>query len=187
MAISHCCWDVVVKNGNFTLVTDIKSSKMAISQFYWHLVVNEWQFHIVINIYWFKNGNFTLLLTASGQEWQFHSCYWHLVVRNGNFTLLLISIGQQNVIFTLLLTCSGQELQFHITTYIKRSRFAISHCYWYIEVKFVRWQPSSSDTDPPVPVVKRCLEYQYKKCYQVNLLVVMNGTPTLLLTCSSQK
>ena len=74
---------------------------MAVSQCYWHLVVN--------------NGNFTLLLASIGQEWQFHNatdikwsrmyihistgmyysrmtnshCYWHLEVMNGNFKLLL--------------------------------------------------------------------------------------------------
>ena len=37
---------------------DIYWSRMAISHCYWHLVV--------------KNGNFTLLLTSSGHEWQFH-------------------------------------------------------------------------------------------------------------------
>ena len=55
----------LVKNGNFTLLltssgqewqfhmsTDIWWSRMAISYFYWHLVV--------------KNGNFTFLLTSSG-------------------------------------------------------------------------------------------------------------------------
>ena len=72
---------------------------MAISHCYWHLVV--------------KNDNFTLLLTSSGQEWQFHivsevqwsrvaishcywclvvknaisHCYWHLVVKNGNWQI----------------------------------------------------------------------------------------------------
>ena len=93
---------------------------MAISHCYWHLVV--------------KNSNFTLLLTSCGQEWQFHiatdilwsrmaisHCYWHLVVRNDNFTLLL--------------TYCGQEWQFHIATDILWSRMAISHCYWYFVVK----------------------------------------------------
>ena len=41
------------------IATDIKWSRMAISHCYWHLVV--------------KNGNFTLLLISSGQEWQFHT------------------------------------------------------------------------------------------------------------------
>ena len=67
---------------------------MAIWHCYWHLVV--------------KNGNFTLLLRSSGQEWQFHiatdiywsrmvisHCYWHLLVKNGNFTLLLTSTGHK--------------------------------------------------------------------------------------------
>ena len=84
--------------------------RMAISHCYWHLVV--------------KNNNFTLLLTSSGQEWQFHiatdiqwsrmaisHCYWHPVVKNGNFTLLL--------------TSSGQEWQFHIAIDIHWSRMAI--------------------------------------------------------------
>ena len=37
---------------------NIEFSGLAISHCYWHLVV--------------KNGNFTLLLPSSGQEWQFH-------------------------------------------------------------------------------------------------------------------
>ena len=71
MAILHCYWHLVVKNGNFTflltsigqeweyhIATGILWSRIAISHCYWHLVV--------------KNGNFTLLLTWSGQQWQFH-------------------------------------------------------------------------------------------------------------------
>ena len=71
MAISHCYWHVVVRNGNFTLLltysgqecqfhiaTDILWSWMAISHCYWHLLV--------------RNCHFTLLLTSCGQEWQFH-------------------------------------------------------------------------------------------------------------------
>ena len=57
MAISHCYWCLVVKNGNFTLL--LTSS------------VQEWQFQNDIDVV-IKNGNFTLLLTSSGQEWQFH-------------------------------------------------------------------------------------------------------------------
>ena len=75
---------------------------MAISHYYWHLVVN--------------NGNFTLLLTSSGQECLFHiptdtlwsrmaisHCYWHLVVKNGNFTILLTSSGEEWQLADLLL------------------------------------------------------------------------------------
>ena len=123
-----------VKNGNFTLLLTSSGQewqfhiattssdmaiyiatdhlwRMAISHFYWHLVV--------------KNGNFTLLLTSSGRfsigtdikssrmaishffltyssRMVILHCYWHLVIKNGNFTLLL--------------TSSGQEWQFHIAT-----------------------------------------------------------------------
>ena len=129
---------------------------MAISHCYWHLVVN--------------NGNFTLLLTSSGQwmamaiahiqvmaisycywhlvvkNWQFHIAYWHLVVKFGNFTLLLTSSGQDigngsqftlaiwHLVvrygnFTLLLTSSGQQWQFHHSYwYLVVWRMAISHC-----------------------------------------------------------
>ena len=129
MAISHWNWHLVVNNGNFTLLltstgqecqfhiaTDINWSRMAnftllltpswsrmaISHCYWHLVV--------------KNDNFTLLLTSTGQESQFHiateincvkECQFHIVTdislfKNANFTLVLIS--------------TGQESQFHIAT-----------------------------------------------------------------------
>ena len=96
---------------------------MAISHCYWHLVVNNGIF-ILLLTFSVNNGNFTLLLTSSGQQWQFHTdtdtlwsrmaishCYWHLVVKNGNFTLLL--------------TSHGQEWQFHIATDIWWSRMAI--------------------------------------------------------------
>ena len=84
---------------------------MGISHCYWHLVVT--------------NGNFTLLLTSSGQEWQFHiatdikwsrmaisHCYWHLVVRNGNFTMLVTSSGQNDKFPLLMSWSSGEEWQF---------------------------------------------------------------------------
>ena len=61
----------MVKIGNFTLLltssgeewqfhtaTDMSWWRMAISHYYWHLVV--------------KNGNFSLLLTSHDKEWQFH-------------------------------------------------------------------------------------------------------------------
>ena len=145
MAISHCYWHLVVKNGNFTLLLTSSGLKwqfqrMAISHCYWHLsrmAISHCYWHLVVkngnipHCYWHlvgKNGNFTMLLTSSGQEWQFHivtdiywsrmaishcfwhlvvrmailQCYWHLVIKNANYTLLLIS--------------SGQEWQFHIAT-----------------------------------------------------------------------
>ena len=128
MAISHSYWHVVVRNGNFTLLLTCGQ---------------KWQFNMSTDISWSMLlhvwFNFTLLLTCSGQEWQFHiatdmewsgmaisHCYWQLVVKNGNFTLLLTShSGQQWQFHILLLTCSGQEM-------------AISHCYWHVVVK--EWQ-----------------------------------------------
>ena len=53
-----------------SIATDIYWSKMPISHYYWHVVV--------------KNDMFTMILKSSGQEWQFHTCYWYLVVQNGN-------------------------------------------------------------------------------------------------------
>ena len=104
----------------FHIATDISWWRMAILHCYWHLVV--------------QNGNFTLLLTSSGKEWQCHiatdiywstmaisHCYWYIVVKKGNFTLLL--------------TSSGQQCQFHIATHVQWSRMTISHCYWHIVVK----------------------------------------------------
>ena len=132
MAISHCYWHLVVKNGNFTLLLTSSSQ--------------EWQFHIATDIYWSRMAISHCSLTSSGQEWQFHiatdiywsrmaisHCYWHLVVKNGNFTLLLIYLVVKNGNFTLLLTSSGQEWQFHIATDIYSSKIAISHCYWIKE------------------------------------------------------
>ena len=76
MAISHCYWHVVVMNGYFTMVLISSGHKLAI---------------------------FTVLLTSSSQEWQFHiATDWLLVVKNGNFSLLL--------------TSHDKEWQLHIAT-----------------------------------------------------------------------
>ena len=133
---------------------------MAISHCYWHLVV--------------KNGNFTLLLTSSGQKWQFHiatdiywskmaisHCYWYLLVKNGNFTLLL--------------TSSGQKWQFHIATDIYWSKMAISHCYWHL------WSRMA---------MTHCywhlvVHSDNAHCYLH--LLIKNGKVTLLLTSSGQE
>ena len=56
MAISHWYWHLVVNNGRFHIFTD-RGPEGAFSHFYWHLVVN--------------NGNFILLLTQSGPAWHF--------------------------------------------------------------------------------------------------------------------
>ena len=137
---------------------------MAISHCYWHPVV--------------KNDNFTLLLTFGGQEWQLYiatdiwwsrmvisHCYWHLIVKNGNFTLLIKSSAHiaidiwsgiatdilvKNGNFTLLLTSIGNHIATdiwwlgmaisHFKTLLLSSisvssRMAISHCYWHLVVK----------------------------------------------------
>ena len=79
MAISHCYWHLMVRNGNFTLLLT-SSGRIAISHCYWHLVV--------------KNGNFTLLLTSS---WQLLSlCNWlsswlhplHNITSSATFSVL---------------------------------------------------------------------------------------------------
>ena len=127
MAISHCYWNLVVKNGNLTLL--LTSSGQ------------EWQFHMATDILVVKNGNFTLLLTST-------------VVKNGNLTLLLTSSGQDMAIshfdywhccgyrwqFHILLTSTGvrmaisksrhQEWQFHIATNMQWSRMAV----WLLDV-----------------------------------------------------
>ena len=165
MAISHCYWHLMVKNGNFTfllisigqhgnftfilpysgqngnftllltchsgqhwqfhIAADIYWSRMAISHCYWHLVVKNGNFTLLLTSTG-QNGNFTLLLTSSGQEWQFHIATDIWVVKNGNFTLPL--------------TCIGQQWQFHIPTDIYWSRMAISHCYWHLLVTNGNWQ-----------------------------------------------
>ena len=114
MAVSHCSWHIVVKNGNFTLLLDIHWWRMAISHCYLHIVV--------------KNGNFTLLLASKGQEWQFHISYWHMSGQQRQLHITTDSHSGQEwqfhiatdiwVVnkgnFTLLLTSNGQEWQFHI-------------------------------------------------------------------------
>ena len=156
MAISHCYWHLVVKNANFTLL--LTSSGQ------------EWQFHIATNIQWsrmaishwhpvVKNGSFTLLLTSSGQEWQFHiatDIQWSSMAISYCYWILVVRNGN----FTLLLTSSSQVWQFHIATNIQWSRMAISH--WHLVVKNVNFT-----------------FYWH--------LVVKNGNFTLLLTSSGQE
>ena len=75
---------------------------MAISHCYWHLVV--------------KNDNFTLLLTSTGQECQFHISYWDQLVKNSQFHIATDIYIVKNANFTLVVISSGQESQFHIAT-----------------------------------------------------------------------
>ena len=59
-SISHCYWHLVVKNGNFALLSVYCGQ--------------EWQFHMATDIYWSFlewQFHFALLLTSSCQEWQF--------------------------------------------------------------------------------------------------------------------
>ena len=114
MAISHSYWHLVLKNGNFTLLLTSTGQE-------WQLRIamtstgKEWQYHIVTNIYWWRMA--------------ISHYYWHFLVKNGNFTLQLISSGEdwlfhtvtdilwsRLAIITLLLTSSRQECQFHIAT-----------------------------------------------------------------------
>ena len=96
MAISHCYWYLVVKNGNFTLLLTSFSQ--------------EWPFHIATDTLWSRMA--------------ISHCYWHLVVKNCNFTLLLTSCGQEWQ-FHIATDICGQEWQFHIATDILWSRMAI--------------------------------------------------------------
>ena len=127
MTISHCYWHLVVKNDNFTLVLTSTSQ--------------EWQYHIAMVIYWsgmaishcywhlqVKNGfNFT----SWSSYWhlvvknKISHCYWHLLVKNDNIKLLL--------------TSTSQEWQYHIAMVIYWSGMAISHCYWHLQWRIVNF------------------------------------------------
>ena len=173
MAISHCYWHLLVKNGNFTL---LQSSDQ--EHYHWHLVVKNGLFTLLLRScgqeLLLNNGNFTMLLTSSVQEWQFHignwhdissgrmvisHCYWHLVVKNGNFILLL--------------TSSDQEWQFHMVTHI-----------WSLGMAIVSLLLKSSGK-----------EWQCSHCYcnlvvmaiATDILVIKNGNCTLLLTFGGQE
>ena len=114
MAIQHCYWYLVVKNGKFTLLLTSTGQEW---QFHIALISSgeEWQLHTATDIYMVKNDNCTLLMTPScywhcydtySQEWQFHTAidtyrsrmahfdiieYWcSSLLKNGNFTLLLV-------------------------------------------------------------------------------------------------
>ena len=127
MEISHCYWHLVVKNGYFTLL--LTSSGQ------------EWQFHITTNISWSRNWNSTFLsldvirkLKSSGQEWQFHiatDIWWRRWTISHCYWHLVV----KNWNFTFILTSSGEDGQFHIATDILSSRMAISHCYWHLVIK----------------------------------------------------
>ena len=144
MAISHCYWHLMVKNGNFTLLLtshdkewqfhiatdiaiDISTMRAHIFLVYYVILllklivaghVCRWSAELS-QIYPYNlsdevtkircemkypdrlsdippSGNITFSGLAISH------CYWHLVVKNGKFTLLLIS--------------SNQEWQFHIAT-----------------------------------------------------------------------
>ena len=109
-------WHLVVKNGNFTLLLISSGQEWQFHIATDSPVDQEWQFHycywqiqwlgmVISHCYWHlvvNNGNFTMLLTSSGQEWQFFTTTDIKFSGKDNFTLLLIS--------------SDQEWQFHIAT-----------------------------------------------------------------------
>ena len=153
MEISHCYWHLVVKNGNFTLLLDIWWSGMAFSIYYWHLVV--------------MNANFSLLLTFWWSRMAISHCYWHLVVKNANFTVLLISSGQEWQ-FHIATDIYWSGMVFHMAIDIWWSRMAISHCYWHLVV---------NNGNISLLVVSHCYWH----------LVVNNGNLTFLLTSGGQE
>ena len=110
MVISHCYWHVVVNNEYFPLLL-IPSGQESEFSHLWTFTGKERQFHIATEIYW---GRMAISL-----------CYLHLIVKNGNFILLL--------------TSNGQEWQFYSGTSIYMWRMAISHCYWNLLVKNVNF------------------------------------------------
>ena len=133
---------------------------MAILHCYWHLVVQEWEFHTaagslrsrmaISHCYWYrgvKNGNFTLLITSSGWWWQFHIAT-KSSGQEWQFHIATDIHSSRMAIITLILTSSGQEWQFHsccwhvvvnngnftFATGNHWSRMAISHSYWQLAV-----------------------------------------------------
>ena len=119
MAISHCYWHLVVKNGHFTLLLTSSGE-----EWQFHIAtdnqVKEWQFYIATDIQWSR-------IVISHCSWHLvvqmaiSHCYWDLVVKNVNFTLQL--------------TSSGQEWPFHTATDIQWSKMAISHWNWHLAVR----------------------------------------------------
>ena len=72
MTISHCYGNVVVNNGNFTLLLISSGQEWQFLKLLMTSSGQERQLHIVTGMLVVNNGNFTLLLTASGQQWQFY-------------------------------------------------------------------------------------------------------------------
>ena len=113
IAISECYWHLVVNNGHFTVLLTSSESRMAISHCYSHLSGQEWQFYIAADIWWLRK--------AISKNGNFNSATDILVGKNGNLTLLLIS--------------SCQEWQFHIATDIYCSRMPISRmAIWHLAI-----------------------------------------------------
>ena len=122
MVISHCCYQLVVKNSHFTLLLTSSGQEWPF-HIAWHLLVRngnilsgqEWQFHIAI-------------LMSSGQEWQFHIAtdltdmsLSRMAISHQYCNLTSICLVVNNAIsqdiygnFTMVLTSSGQEWPFHI-------------------------------------------------------------------------
>ena len=169
----------MVKDWQFHIATDIQWSRIAISHCYWHLVV--------------RNKNFTLLLTSSGQdghfaiatdiyycqEYQFHIAtdiqwssiaishyYWHLV-KNGNFTLLILWSTISHCYWHLVTRMSNFTLLL---------TFHISHCYWHLVVRNINFTLLLTSSG-------QVLQFHIGLSWH---LVVKNCNFTLLLTSSDQ-
>ena len=140
MAISHCYWHLVVKNGSFTLLTNTCLVNK-ILHCYWHLVVKNGNFTLLLTSSG-QNGNFILQLISSGQEWQFHMANgppkW---IKNRWLEYCYTKLTRQTYYgqwTQLVLTSSGQDV-FKFGRYTPRSAGrSTCHQYWHLVVK--KWQ-----------------------------------------------
>ena len=131
MAISHCYWHLVVNNGNFTLLLDIYTR-------------SKWQFHSTLNL----ADEPTLAARTPGiseqtwldipvhKTWQMNLLWLlePLVQEQRCLEYQYKKLGRWTYVRWWTPNVAEQRC-LHTATDISWSRMAISHCYWYLVVK----------------------------------------------------
>ena len=151
MAISHCCWQLVVKFCRWTFFsqwTPHTGAEMPWipvhktcrwTYFGWWNPQYKSRHALHTSIHNLadkptlahgppKVAEQRCLHTATDILWSgmaISHCYWHLVVMNGNIHIATDILVVKDDNFTMLLTASNEEWQFHIATDIYWSRMAI--------------------------------------------------------------
>ena len=129
MAISHCYSNLVVKNGNFTLLLTSSGQEWQFQFCYWHLVV--------------KHGNFSLLLKTSEQEfcrWTFFSQWTPHTGCQRCLEYQYTKLGRLNLLWlTGTPSTSGQDMP-----------CIPVHTTWQINLTFAQWTSQGSMAEMPL-------------------------------------